>query len=127
MSEQGEAVARGIRELGEERDRLAGENARLRGEVEAHSILHSDLEQTTTECERVTGERDRCSANYHALEVEAANLTADLARVTGERDTLARLARNTLSGPPEDDDAEERRLRAAIAACAPPASGEEIK
>ena len=136
---------------------LVAENARLRGEVAklradardaaderteltariASLVKHGD-EQTN----RIdTLENDDAGHRYTIKGMLAANvqmhdrilsLTADLARVTGERDGLQRALDVAKDMAAKIMSASQLQmflwaLRAAIAACAPPASGEEIK
>jgi len=131
---------------------LVAENARLRGEVESLRLkvaerpdvfgmvasLTADLARVTEdaakECGRLRGEMEkletvakrimRQDATFLANErAEGDRLRADLARVTGERDGLLAAARAI----DPDSYGDLVRLRCAIAACAPPASGEEDK
>jgi hypothetical protein len=76
---------------------LRTENARLRGEIEAYKRAKAEND------ERFMIERDVARA--------------DLARVTAERDALLLALRASINAAD--------MVRAAIAACAPPASGEE--
>ena len=98
---------------------LTAENARLRGEVEQATRVY----QEALGCIEWDGER-------------IATLTADLARVTGERDGLKMFADGVAEGDCHYGDACPTfgsrhgkcvvcQAREALAACAPPASGEE--
>jgi hypothetical protein len=149
-----EDVASGLRaalkhEVDCEND-LHAENARLRGEVETYKQWSAGADHTIDEqVERIDGlesdvARVRENAMLHAsrnvvLEAKCAALTADLARVTGERDGLrdcvqafadtrpcGESVRGCLATWPDNPAGwcDGCRARSAIAACAPPASGE---
>ena len=104
---------------------LTAENARLRGELVDAAALHLADEQSVRNMER----------RIASMNSELALLRLDLARVTGERDGLKMFADGVVEGDCHYGDACPTfgsrhgkcvvcQAREALAACAPPTSGE---
>ena len=119
-------------------EKLTAENASLRGEMERRACpcLHTTPCHPDCTCANPLMSRgcERCCTygspeQQKAAAERLAALTADLARVTGERDAAASSLMAIAQWTEDDGDMNSLRAyarnRSLVAACAPPASGED--
>jgi len=122
-------------------EKLTAENARLRGEVEVAYASRNEAVERANQLEfHDVPERDAeirdamhdLRASEYVSETRRTELLkciADLARVTGERDAAASSLMAIAQWTEDDGDMNSLRAyarnRSIVAACAPPASGEE--